>query len=69
MLIGSGFSLLSIDSILINVNKYTPIGCSSYIPLLACIERKKVTINVQNTDEKCFKYSILAKLVNPIHAE
>jgi len=63
MLKGSGFSLLSIDGILINVNKYTPIGGSSYIPLPACIERKKATINVQNTDEKYFKYSILAKHV------
>jgi hypothetical protein len=69
MLKGSGFSLISIDGILINVTKYTTKGGSSYIPLPACIERKKATINVQNTDEKCFKYSILAKRVNPIHAE
>ncbi|CAI6352324.1 unnamed protein product [Macrosiphum euphorbiae] len=44
-------------------------GGSSYIPLPAFIERKKATINVLNFDEKCFKYSILAKLVNPVHAE
>ncbi|CAI6344794.1 unnamed protein product [Macrosiphum euphorbiae] len=67
MLKGSGFSLVSIDGILININKYTPLGGSSYIPLPECLERKKATINVQNTDNKCFKYSILAKLVDPVN--
>ncbi|XP_050066531.1 uncharacterized protein LOC126555674, partial [Aphis gossypii] len=66
---GSGFSLESIDGIILNVNVYKPLGGSSYIPLPAFIERKKATINVLNFDEKCFKYSILAKLVNPVHAE
>jgi len=67
MLKGSGFSLLSIDGVLININRYSPLGGSSYIPLPACIESKKATINVQNNDEKCFKYSILAKVINPIN--
>jgi len=61
---GSGFSLESIDGIVLNVNVYKPLGGSSYIPLPAFIERKKATINVLNFDEKCFKYSILAKLVS-----
>ncbi|KAL4147912.1 hypothetical protein QTP88_002239 [Uroleucon formosanum] len=68
MLKGSGFSLVSIDGILININKYSPLGGSSYIPLPACLENKKATINVQNIDNKCFKYSILAKLVNPVNS-
>ncbi|KAL4127055.1 hypothetical protein QTP88_011253 [Uroleucon formosanum] len=38
MLKGSGFSLLSIDGVLININRYSPLGGSSYIPLPACIE-------------------------------
>ena len=63
---GSGFSLESIDGIIFNVNVYKHLGGSS---LPAFIERKKATINVLNFDEKCFKYSILAKLVNPVHAE
>ncbi|XP_029341572.1 uncharacterized protein LOC115033345 [Acyrthosiphon pisum] len=66
---GSGFSLESIYGIIFNVNLYKPLGGSSYIPLPAFIERKKATINILNFDEKCFKYSILAKLVNPVHAE
>lgn len=62
---GSGFSLGSIDGMLLNINKYNPLGGSSYIPLPVWIENKKATINVQNYDEKCFMYSILAKLVKP----
>lgn len=66
---GSGYSLYSIDGIIINVNVYKPLGGSSYIPLPASIQAKKATVNVKNYDEKCFMYSILAKLVNPNHAE
>lgn len=64
---GSGFVLDRIDGLLLNTNKYTPLGGSSYIPLPAYIENKKATINVQNEDDKCFKYSLLAKFVNPNH--
>ncbi|CAI6358121.1 unnamed protein product [Macrosiphum euphorbiae] len=66
---GSVFSLESIDIIIFNVNVYKPFGGSSYLPLPAFIERKKATINARNFDEKCFKYTMLAKLVNPVHAE
>lgn len=66
---GSGFSLNSIDGLIININRYKPIGGSSYLPLPTYIENKKATINVQNIDNKCFKYSIMANHVNPVHAE
>lgn len=66
---GSGYSLYSIDGIIINVNVYKPLRGSSYIALPASIQSKKATVNVKNYDEKCFMYSILAKLVNPNHAE
>jgi len=66
---GSGFSLNSIDGIILNINLHKPLGGASYIPLPEYIENKKTTINVHNEDNKCFKYSILAKHVNPVHAE
>ncbi|CAI6356064.1 unnamed protein product [Macrosiphum euphorbiae] len=58
---GSGFSLESIDGLLLAVYKYTPIGGSSYIELPTYIDRKRGTINPQNTDQECFKWAILAK--------
>ncbi|VVC34717.1 Glycoside hydrolase, family 35,Glycoside hydrolase superfamily,Glycoside hydrolase 35, catalytic, partial [Cinara cedri] len=58
---GSGFSLQSIDGVLLGVYKYTPMGGSSYIPLPTDIMNKRAIINPQNNDEKCFKWAILAK--------
>jgi len=60
-----GSTIISIDGILVNINKYTPLGAgSSYIKLPDCIENKKAVVNTKNTEEKCFKYSILAKHIN-----
>ncbi|KAL4135021.1 hypothetical protein QTP88_006689 [Uroleucon formosanum] len=60
---GSGFTLESIDGLLLGVYKYTPMSGSSYISLPDSIDRKKGTINPQNNDQQCFKWSILAKHV------
>lgn len=35
---------------------------SNYLPLPAKLARKKAIINVQNTDQKCFMWSVLAAL-------
>jgi len=60
---GSGFTLQAIDGLLLAVYKYTPMCASSYISLPAFIDRKRATINPQNNDQQCFKWSILAKHV------
>lgn len=58
---GSGFTLLSIDGVLLAIYEYTPLGGSSYIPLPASIKNKKAVINTQNNDQQCFKWAILSK--------
>ncbi|KAL4142028.1 hypothetical protein QTP88_004560 [Uroleucon formosanum] len=60
---GSGFTLESIDELLVAVYKYTLMGGSSYIELPAYIDRKRATINPQNIDHECFKWAILARHV------
>ncbi|XP_060862950.1 uncharacterized protein LOC132939667 [Metopolophium dirhodum] len=60
---GSGFTLESIDELLLSVYKYTPMGGSSYIELPEYIDRKRATINPQNIDQECFKWAILARHV------
>jgi len=50
---GSGFTLEAIDGLLLGVYKYTPMSGSSYISLP---DRKRGTINPQNTDQQCFKW-------------
>jgi len=61
---GSGFTLQSIDGLLLGVYKYSPMGGSSYMPLPNDIKNKKAVINPQNTDQQCFKWAILARYVS-----
>ena len=58
---GSGFTLASIDGILLGIYEYTPMGGSSYISLPPSISNKKAVINPQNIDECYFKWAILAR--------
>jgi len=60
---GSGFTLDSIDGLLVTIYRYTPMGGSSYIALPAYIDRKRGTINPQNNEQQCFKWAILARHV------
>ncbi|VVC27716.1 Ribonuclease H-like domain [Cinara cedri] len=60
---GSGFTLESIDGLLLVVYKYTPLSSSSYIQLPAYLENKRATISPKNTDQQCFKWAVLAKHV------
>lgn len=64
---GSGFSLKHIDGVLLGVYKYQPMGGSSYFSLPDDILHKRAVINLQNTDEQCFKWVILTKHVMGEH--
>jgi len=64
---GSGFTLSSIDGLLLGIYEHTPIGGSSYIPLPENIMRKKAVINPRNNDDDCFKWAILARHVPAGH--
>ncbi|KAJ8971980.1 hypothetical protein NQ317_010076 [Molorchus minor] len=60
---GSGWALQTILSLEINVNKYeVGNGASSYIKLPEQIAKKQACINVKNTDEACFAWSIVSSL-------
>ncbi|XP_060527092.1 uncharacterized protein LOC132702478 isoform X2 [Cylas formicarius] len=62
----SGWALEELLHLEIGINKYNPLRASSYVNLPKEIEAKKAVLNLQNTDEKCFMWSILAAL-HPIH--
>ena len=61
----SGWTLKRIDCLRININKYTLLRGSSYINLPQWIKNKKACINIKNSDNKCFKYSVLCALKTP----
>ena len=59
---GSGWILDEILHLDLSMAKYTPLKGSSYFPLQKKLKTKKAIINVKNSDNKCFMWSILAAL-------
>ena len=59
---GSGWVIEKIIKLDVSVGTYTPLKGSSYIPLPHVINVKKACINIQNKDQKCFIWCVLASL-------
>lgn len=59
---GSQWVLNKILSLELRLNKYNPLKGASYIALPECLANKKAIINVKNSDNKCFLWSILSAL-------
>ena len=55
----SGWVFDSVIFLETNVYKWKPLKGSSYIDLPDIIKNKKACLNVKNTDEKCFLYSVI----------
>ena len=58
----SGWALQQLLYLELNINKINPLKASSYLPLPKEITTKLAVLNIQNSDEKCFMWSILAAL-------
>lgn len=59
---GSGWTLSSVDGLLLRFSRYRPLRGSTYIPLPKSIALKKAVINPKNFhDNNCFEWSLLAK--------
>ena len=59
---GSGWSIDQILKMEVNIAEYVPLSGSSYLPLPPKIAKKKAVLNIQNEDQKCFLWSIVASL-------
>ena len=59
---GSGWKFMGIQYLEILITKVKHFGGSSYIDLPLEIKNKKACVNVQNNNQECFKFSILAAL-------
>ena len=62
---GSNWALDKVLGVNLHIVKYKPFKGSSYIPLPAKLANKRAIVNVQNTDQKCFMWSVLAALHQP----
>lgn len=58
----SGWTLIKILSVKVNINKYEPFSGSSYIELPKTIQHKKACINIKNNDSACFAWSLVSAL-------
>lgn len=65
----SGWSLIEISHLDVNINKYTCIRGSQYIRLPPNIQKKKACINVKNNDVYCFKWALISALYPTVHSE
>ena len=59
---GSGWAEGRVEQMHLEVSKYNPILGKSFIPLPPEVANKKAVLNVKNYDDKCFMWTILAKL-------
>ena len=61
---GSGWIFIEVIRLILKIDKWDPLKASSYIDLPPELKNKKALINMQNTDNKCFLWSVLRGL-NP----
>ena len=59
---GSGWILRENQALSLEMADYKPLGGSSYIQLPKDVYDTKSVVNIQNEDQECFKWSILAAL-------
>lgn len=65
----SGWAFQRISHLLVNINQYLPLrGGSSFIDLPQQIKNNKAVLNIENNDQYCFAYCILAKLFPQINS-
>lgn len=62
MLEGSGFTLSNIKVLRVQMFKYEPLRGSGFIQLPEALKGKRSILNLKNTYDECFKWSILAAL-------
>ncbi|XP_020915114.2 zinc finger imprinted 3, partial [Exaiptasia diaphana] len=65
---GSGWLLSKILHVHLHIAQYTPIKGFSYLPLPKKLKDKKAILNIQNNDNQCFKWCILAAL-HPVNRQ
>ena len=59
---GSGWALERVISVTVHTVYYQPIAGNSFIKLPEYVFNKKAVLNIQNNDDKCILWSILAHL-------
>ena len=64
---GSGWVFQRVSTLEVHLAKFKPLKGSSYFPLPKALASKKAIVNVKNTDDQCFKWSVLSALFPAPH--
>lgn len=64
---GSGWTLHEIISLDVSYNKFIKFSGASFMELPKSIKNKRAIVNIQNTDNQCFKWAILSAL-HPVNS-
>ena len=62
---GSGFVLMRVLTHELQISKYVPLKADGWIELPAVLKNKKAIVNPKNTDNQCFKWAVLAGIMQP----
>lgn len=60
----SGWTLKRVELLNVIINKYNPMRCGCHLPLPDVINKKKACINIKNSNDECFKWSVIAALTH-----
>ena len=66
---GTGWSINEILHLKLMMGKYKPLKRSQYISLPTVVRKNKAVLNIQNSDDKCFLWSVLASIHEVPHTE
>ena len=59
---GTGWKVHEVNDLKLHLGQYKPLKGSQYIELPSYVQHTKGVVNIQNKDEKCFLWSVLAHL-------
>ena len=57
---GSGWMVDRVSTLQLDISRYQPLRGASYILLPAALGKKKAVINVKNTDDQCYRWTLRA---------
>ena len=59
---GSGWAVVQVRKLWLDIARYQPLRGGSYIPLLPEVKNKKAVVNVKNKDDHCLRWALRSAL-------
>ena len=66
---GSGWVVVRVEVLWLDIARYQPIRGGSYIPLPAALKQKKAVVNVKNKDNHCLRWALRSALFPVAHGQ